>query len=43
MTLWLAGLAIGALFGWCWGYSAGSKAAVIVTLPDTPEKESEGA
>jgi hypothetical protein len=42
MTLWLAGLAIGALFGWCWGFTAGQR-SVIITLPDTPEKGSERA
>lgn len=26
MTLWLTGLAIGAAFGWCWGFTAGRRA-----------------
>lgn len=42
MTLWLTGLAIGALFGFAWGWNAASK-AVVITLPDEPEKESERA
>jgi len=37
MIAWFAGLAIGALFGFAWGWSAASK-AVVITLPDTPAK-----
>lgn len=38
---WLIPLAIGVLFGWAWGYSAGQRAGatVLVTLPDTPKPE----
>lgn len=49
MTLWVAGLAIGALFGFAWGYSAGQRSVIISlpvqteALPDTPEKGSERA
>lgn len=32
MTLWFAGLAIGVLFGWCWGWAAGQR-SITVTLP----------
>lgn len=35
MTLWLTGLAIGALFGFAWGYAAAQR-SVVITLPDTP-------
>lgn len=41
MIAWFAGLAIGALFGFAWGWSAASS-AVTITLPATTEKESEG-
>lgn len=35
MTLWLTGLAIGALFGFAWGFSAGQRS--VIALPVTPE------
>jgi hypothetical protein len=47
--LWICGLAIGALFGFAWGYSAGQRSVIITlpaqteALPDTPEKGSERA
>lgn len=37
MTLWFAGLAIGVLFGWCWGYAAGAKSVTVITLPAKTE------
>jgi hypothetical protein len=49
MTLWVAGLAIGALFGFAWGYTAGRRSVIITlpaqteALPDTREKGSERA
>ena len=36
MTLWLAALAIGALFGWFWGYAAGQRSVVILSAQSTP-------
>lgn len=36
MTLWFAGLAIGALFGWFWGYAA-SQRSIVITLPAETE------
>lgn len=30
MTLWLAGLAIGALFGFAWGWAAGQRGVVVM-------------
>lgn len=35
MTLWLLGLAIGALFGFFWGYAAGQRSAVVILPADS--------
>lgn len=38
MTIWFTGLAIGALFGFAWGFNAGRNSVVIVGL-DAGERD----
>lgn len=39
MGLWLAGLSIGALFGFAWGWTAGQRSVVILPAETDPLSE----
>ncbi len=43
MTLWFAGLAIGALFGFAWGWAAGQRSVVIALPADSTALPGVGA